>query len=246
MVGDQNKSRGLCVSGSDGTTVLGCMSRTAGGHGCSAQGSTSRAKSSADGKTHLHFASAGHGVCMLLVRMRSRAHQVLQASCPPSRAWMNKAITMRFSPPGLVCLPLMPRRPYSSFTKPALNLPRLDAPPDANGVGNSGRTHSPTGANRRSTGCRGGMRDTVIQHHHGKHSIGTLEPRIADLRNAAGIVTRGVVRFRQVFDGLPFPMRRRESRSLIVPTAQCAVWPRTTIVRTAGINYRGSTHHCHL
>jgi hypothetical protein len=28
----------------------------------------------------------------------------------------------------------------------------------------------------------GGLRDTVIQHHHGQHHIGTLRPRIADLR----------------------------------------------------------------
>jgi hypothetical protein len=58
------------------------------------------------------------------------------------------------------------------------------------------------------------MRDTVIQHHHGQHSIGTLEPRIADLRNAAAgmVYTLLFVRFRQVFDSVPFPMRRREGR----------------------------------
>jgi hypothetical protein len=167
----------------------------------------------------------GKRICILRVLGTAHACYWCACACEQARCCRPRALdgvgqTRQYgcdiSPPGRVCLPLMQRRPFSSFTKPSPTLPRPDAPRGRQWRGEltqAALTLGQAQSDPRSLSWLSrGMRDTVIQHHHGKHSIGTLKPRIADLRNAAGIATRGVVRFRHVFDGLPFPMRRRESR----------------------------------
>jgi hypothetical protein len=174
-----------------------------------------RAKGSADAETHSRERRRAIGAHALASSMEDMAGLV--------RGGLQQARCCA-SPEGRVCLPLLGERPYSSSTPPD---------PDLHVCVSHAQTRPETPmawgtrAEMRPPDKRGlffywlasVMRDTVMQHHHGQHthaghdSIDTLGPRIADLRNAAGIVyTLGFVRFGQVVDCVPFAMRRREGR----------------------------------